>query len=468
MQTKDQHEELFLFLWGISSLFQLFALSAYRSVVFGSTLGLVEFAIIAPALWLTIKPSSRKAAFILLVLHCAAFVLRAPMIPSHRTTVFVTHVAMCAAWCSILLSRKYTKGDWFLLFQSYAQPVVIAVYFFACFHKLNEAFLSVAHSCASAFYLRFAAWFPLAINETWAAQTAIYATLLVEGLLPVALLWKRTRFAAVLVAVLFHSILSADYHQHTMDFSSIMFALLILFLSPQEIKAARSLFAEENGQIFTQRLKLILISFFVGTFALGFLATTPEWALFYEAVKHGIWYSFAALVLFTLIRIWPNRSPAALTSSGLKPAPSLYWAPLGVTLFIGILPYLGLHQRSSFDMYSNLKIIGNQSNHLIWRTPLDPFGFTADLVQVHSSSIPEFSEGQSAVSQPGLALPYFEFQSVVSRYPEAKVSYTRGGQRFEVSRIADEPSLATPPSWILRKLLWFRRVDLQGLGTCQW
>lgn len=469
LETQIHHERIFLFLWGISTVFQLFALSAFKAVQTGSFLGIVEFFMLVPALWLVAKPESRRAALVLIAFHVAALVLRAPAVPSHRTTVFVINVAMLAGFlASWLDSKKGTdSSSWFAYFLPVARLQLLLVYFFACFHKLNSGFTSLEHSCASAFYLRFASWFPFAPNAPWAAETAIHATLVIEGALPLLLFIPRTRHAAIVLGVLFHSILSADYHQHTMDFSSIMFALLILFVSGKDIEAVRSLLTpEKSGLLYPWRMRFTLWALLFGTALFGLYASEPQAIRLYDGLRHAIWYSFAAFVLFFVVLARLKVKGTSCQDAKLKlPRPSWLLVCNVVTVFIGILPYLGIHHRSSFDMYSNLKIVGNKSNHYIWTHAFDLLGNTSDLVQVTSSSLPRL---QTDFVEPGLSITYFELQSLLADNPEAQVTYNRAGVSYDLKAASDSPEFQSKPHWLTRKLLWYRHVDLNSPGHCQW
>jgi hypothetical protein len=468
-ETQIHHERIFLFLWGISTVFQLFALSAFKAVQTGSSLGIVEFFMLVTALWLVAKPESRRAALLLLIFHVAALALRAPAVPSHRTTVFVINVAMLAGFLAYWLRSKKDASDssWFAYFLPVARLQVLLVYFFACFHKLNSSFTSLEHSCASAFYLRFASWFPFAPNAPWAAETAIHATLVIEGTLPLLLFIPRTRHIAIVLGVLFHSILSVDYHQHTMDFSSIMFALLVLFVSDKDINAARKLLTpEKNGLLYPWRMRFTLWALLFGTALFGLYASEPYAVGLYNGMRHAIWYSFAAFVLFFVVFARSKVKEAACPDAKLK-LPKPRWLLLCnlIAIAIGVLPYLGIHHRSSFDMYSNLKIVGNKSNHYIWTHPFDLFGHTADLVQVTSTSLPRL---QSDIVEPGLYMTYFELQSLLSENPEAQITYIRGGVSYELKAARDSAEFQSKPHWLTRKLLWYRHVDLNSPGHCQW
>jgi len=53
-------------------------------------------------------------------------------------------------------------------------------------------------------------------------------------------------------------------------------------------------------------------------------------------------------------------------------------------------------------------------------------------------------------------------------HPTASITYMRHGATVTRARAADDPELVRPIPLLLRKLLWFRPVDLDRHSRCQW
>ena len=148
----------------------------------------------------------------------------------------------------------------------------------------------------------------------------------------------------------------------------------------------------------------------------------------------------------------------------LRPAGVLWLIPL-LMVFNGFTPYLGLKTRSSFDMYSNLRIRGTESNHFLIPHPLDLLGYSGDLVRVMESD--EIALQQDFIT-PGLYSTYFEFRSYFSSRPNAAVKYEHNGEVFNLARADERPELMSRPGMLERKLVWYRPVDPSPKNRCQW
>src|SRR5262249_1914453 len=116
---------------------------------------------------------------------------------------------------------------------------VALFYAIAFLWKLNHDFFRAGTSCAATGWARVAAQFGW-VPDRALATAAIWSTLLFEGLGFLLLLVPRTRSVAVLALVGFHTALGLDIVWNFLNFSSAMFALLVLFLEPEALARART------------------------------------------------------------------------------------------------------------------------------------------------------------------------------------------------------------------------------------
>jgi hypothetical protein len=105
-------------------------------------------------------------------------------------------------------------------------------------------------------------------------------------------------------------------------------------------------------------------------------------------------------------------------------------------------------------MFSNLMTEGDRWNHFLLPRAMKVFPLQDDLVQVVRSSDRRFREFANRRTQ----LVWVHFQSLVGNYPHISIAYERGGQRYEVARVGDDPVLARRPGRIVGKLMAFRTV----------
>lgn len=464
-QSLEGKYRIFAVFWALSTCFQQFAMGSYLSSLQGNPIGLVEALYFIPALFVLLKPSSRLALLGLAALGIIGFLTRLPNIPSHRTAATMINISILVALVPKMLSaagpdKSNSHAGEEALFQ-HLRGVCVILYFFAVFHKLNTGYLNPESSCAATFYARMASWLLIAPSTTWAQYAAIYGTLLAESLIPICLCFTRTRRFGLALGVLFHSVLSVDHHQHTMDFSSVMFSLFVAFLSRADLAYFSAKFGVSAS---SKKLRLVLATFVTLVVLAGIYAVRAGDFMAFSALKHALWYSFALFTLLSAGELFAF-APANEEAQAPRFATSLGGKTLFATFaLVGCLPYLGLHYRSSFDMYSSLRVEAFGSNHLIMPAAWDPLNNFKDLVEVLESSdatLNSFAEGK-------WLLTYFEFQDYLFKHPETRVHYRYKGEENIVTRAGDREEFKKAPPFLLRKLLWFRPIDSAPLARCTW
>jgi hypothetical protein len=110
------------------------------------------------------------------------------------------------------------------------RALVILTYAFAAFHKLNHDYVSPQSSCGIRL-LHF--YFQGRLANIWTNRLivvgGIWAPVIVEGAIPVLLLFNQTRVVGVFVAVCLQSLFGLARNAH---FSVVMYAGLVVFLPP--------------------------------------------------------------------------------------------------------------------------------------------------------------------------------------------------------------------------------------------
>lgn len=228
---------------------------------------------------------------------------------------------------------------------------VLIVYFFATFHKLNHDFFDTTVSCGSQFldHVKFLHSFP-DISSTF----IIYCTVVVEAVLTFLLVSPRTWKMAALVGIIFHLGLSFDYFKMFINFTAIMAGLLSMIANPLPI----------DNIILNKRNYKILLLFLITAFMLtGFNFISTDLYIFIVHSLLIVWCF--GLILFLL----SSGSSFSFSNSGLE-------IILVCVVFLnGAAPYIGLKNRGSFNMYSNLQISSKYSNHLLISKGGDVLGF---------------------------------------------------------------------------------------------
>jgi len=115
-----------------------------------------------------------------------------------------------------------------------ARAITVMLYGFAAFAKLNHDFVDVSVSCAAQFYGHITRWWPPLPDGPELRRAVVLGTIAAESLLALGLCVRRLRPVAVFGGLLFHIGLALDATKAFLNFSSVMFALLLLFL-PREL-----------------------------------------------------------------------------------------------------------------------------------------------------------------------------------------------------------------------------------------
>jgi hypothetical protein len=389
-----------------------------------------------------------------------------PAVPNHRIVLaFIAATIMLSSIRSTLWTKKTTtRSDT----DSEAQGVAtlrwltIILYSAASLAKLNYSYLNPETSCARRFLGESLLLHGLSHPET-IATLVIWWSILGELAIALLLIPKRTRVFGIFFGVLFHLALATDYLTFFSNFSGAMYVLLFAWLSES---AATSLWerGERLWRTLIPTVGFLLAGILVA--ALSGLLEPAVWAALRYPVSMVFGLTSAVLLL-----------PQALSSIRRSPSPSHYrfpppfWVLIAAALLNAASPYLGIKTRSSFSMYSNLRIDHTASNHLLMPASADIFGYLGDSVTIISSSDEEFLKN----APPGdKELPYISLCTYLARMdgtpssptPKTTVTFRRHG--IEVTASQGDPLPKDCPPWIARKLLLFGAVGPGSDLECRW
>ena len=114
----------------------------------------------------------------------------------------------------------------------------------------------------------------------------------------------------------------------------------------------------------------------------------------------------------------------------------------------GFAPYLGLKTAQTFSMFANLRLEGDQPNHLILRRPPGPFHYLADPVRVISA---DNAPRLETLARRELSVTRYDLLNQMERAGEnAAVTYQRPGEspiRVTRSELRDAFDDRLHPRW---------------------
>lgn len=439
----------FVVAWGLAALFHL-----EYAIVFGRepalapklTAALLTAAALA-ACW---RPSVATLTALAAAILTDVAVLM-PAVPNHWLLAALVSLGL-------LLARPGAEVGRTLLGRVRA-PLMLATavfYLWTGTWKLNADFLRLDASCAVASWDRLVHWFAWLPDAPAARAAIVGGTLGIELLGPLLLLLPATRGVAVLGFVGFHVLLGLDAAKVYLNFASVMFPLLLLFLPDAAVERLGRFVPARAG-----RLARIASAGYLAVALAGIVAgpTSPLFLL----GRWVVWLVYAiALFALVLLAVVPPARPSRPLPAGA--AGSLAWIVPLLVLANGVAPLLGLKTRTSWQMYSNVRLEPDASNHFLFARTLDVAGALADRVTVGESDGNAFRD----VVGSARALPWVEFRRRVAQNPDAAVTWTRNGVTHRTARAADDPLLTEPLPLPVRKLMIFRPLGPGAEALCDW
>jgi hypothetical protein len=279
----------------------------------------------------------------------------------------------------------------------------------------------------------------------------------IELSVPIMLAWRVTRQRWVLVAMAFHFALALDRPQHIYDFSSVLLALFVLFLSDEfatdSLARVRRLAGGVGGP-------LRVVAAGAAAFCIMAAASTASTERTLIDVGFVIWL-VVGLGMLVLTALWvmrrelPPPPPVASVSPAMAVVPAL-------VVLNGLTPYTEVKTANAWNMYSNLRTVGGDTNHYLLPGTVQLINGQDAIYRVVSSDDP----GLEYYRENELGLSERQLRGYFSANPDAE-AVLRSGDR-EVRVVAGEPHpFDDPVPEIVRKLAVYRAADVSGAQRCQ-
>lgn len=399
-----------------------------------------------------------------------------PDVGAHRLAILLFGSFLIMYFAFRWLRFSENRKDWFQEVAPTLAVMVLILYFFTAFFKINSEFLDPNYSCVTSMISKiFSVWkiqgpdFP-----DWTLRLSIWSSIIIEFLLIPLIYFRRTRPLGLFLGTVFHLILGlAGYFR----FSLIINALYLAFIPEELVKKTLASKFVKNILYVTTAL-IIGIGIFRPVITNHLILDKEIWN----------WYMFLVYVIVS-IPVWKaiwryGRQYEGRNETSIRSR--LPWAyhffPF-LVVFVGMMPFLGLKTQGGISMFSNLRTEGGASNHLIVPDgAFEFFHFQRDLVDVE---IVEFKQkpniGKTTrrlYSLPGwvkmrnFKIPLFELQRfrnviVDANLGEFVIKYSYQGQKHS-SNFVDDPLLTGSWPRLLGKFLMFRPVIAPRQNFCPW
>lgn len=399
------------------------------------------------------------------------YLVRLPVASNNKTISFVFALGLLAS-AAVLYPRHRHLGVAFRneLYEHVrvvARLLLATMYFYGIFHKINADFFDPEVSCAVGLYRPLAAPFGLDDNPV-GRYLAIWSTFAVEAIAIVGLFWRRWFAVGLIASLAFHYVIPISAYSWYMDFSSLVFALYLLSMPREASSQLYRIVREHAVEPLCSRFGrlglllplagLLMVLLFV---VAGLSQVYPGRGgmLLLHSVFMALWAIVGGAAMVGMV--WATVQFAPYYGKSEPRHPNWLWVIPGIYFVSCLSPYVGLKTESSINMFSNLHTEGGQTNHLLFARPPYLFSYQDELVRVVDASNPQMVQS----GRSGLWNVKFSIDEYLRRNPQAWVSYQRADGT--VARMVDARSLETAPaSWLERKLLVFKQVDLARPKVC--
>jgi hypothetical protein len=337
-----------------------------------------------------------------------------PTLSNH--TIIKNFLVLSVLWAFFYCCRKSNLKSFFSVFAPTGRSLLVVMYFFGVFHKINSDFLDPAVSCAVALWQRMPASLA-AIDSLYAYHIFIYGTLIIETVILFLLFGRNTRHWGILFGVFFHSILGVSGYAFFPPFSTLTVVLHLLFVSPEQADriVKGRVWQNSFGKIATVIGFLMLI---VWLSLIGWLASNT---LYSSAALIWLVFPLALVLVLWTCKSNKNESPVG---QGVLRSSSFVLNLIAVLFFVnGWMPYFGLKTAQSMNMFANLQLENGQNNHLLMKYFDKPFEYLDDVVFINEV---QQSEKLTYHRLNNLPIVYHDMLAELVDNPEATVSYSRG------------------------------------------
>ncbi len=442
----EDHFSIFACSWGIYSIFHFCYLLFYQNTTTPG-ISLLSWSFMFLAVYLVFNPRAFHVFLLLVAIQLIEMFWIMPITSNHAIIYLFFLVAMvCASFFTI--AKGLTYSDYFKIIAPTGRWLLVIMYFFGIFHKINTDFLNPSSSCAVALWVEYP--FPEIVkNHPFFQYSAIYGTFVIEGAIMLALFSKRFRYVAVVSGMAFHLFLGLSSFAFYGPFSFLSFALHTLFLPSTALES----YKKSNIYTYACRYRWVIYSaLFIWIISLCTMA------YMHQLIPLIGLFAIISLPLFIFIVMFGN-TPDTEPERKYLLLPNILGAVIAILFFLNnMAPYAGLKTHQSINMFANLHLEGGRSNHLVFPNPPSLFPYLNETVEISRWEV----DGEEIPTlKPGREMVYYALLSAMHDVKDLKVTYIKNGKTYEdvsYHDIADEIDSYIHSKYI-RKWLIFSVVD---------
>lgn len=412
-----------------------------------------------------------KILFVSTVL-CSTFwyLLREPFGVNHLFYEAIVSLALSTILIIYYFNKKTNSFNTY--FVENAIPLlrtfIIILYFFVVLHKLNYDYFDIEISCGAVLFENLIQNLKLTkfgfVNSIYAnnsilfAYISVYSAILLEGIIPLLLIFKKTRKIGVIIGLLFHFLLGFEGLGAIISFTAMMFTYLILFWDNATTERFMSLIGAYKSKLRVCFVLIIIILVMVYTFV--------SERVFKETFGI-IWIIYSISIILIYVQISNLKKPSYSLEFITKN--STYYIFTFCLLLNGFSPYLGLKTQTVFSMFSNLKTENATNNHFFIPETLQIFNYQKEVVSIIDTDMTNLVLEEHWNNTTEYKLVLFEFIKKINSIEDGFVKFTVNNKNYSILKKEGrviESNVNLNQSLILKKLLLFRPIYDQ-INYCQ-
>ena len=455
---------VFAWLWAFSVVLHLLYLAnSYAAFSAFTADHVVHLALGVAAVALLLQPRSLVLLAAVCVLTPVTAWFEAPRLGNHWLLASLVALVLLGAMAIGVLVRPRDVSARILRDGlPSARLLFLVVYGFCALAKFNTSFIDPTVSCANVFADEVANSLGLSrfssIGSSWWMYAIPWGVMAIESSVVVLLIVARTRVLGVILALLFHGLIALDTAHAFSDFSSVITALVILFLP-------ETYFAMLSDRLQTRSVRVGVV--LVAAISAGLLVWQSTDTAFRSVevigdLRDWMWWIVWGIVAIVTVT-WAVRTRTLRSDVTLVPQDR--WLLMGpaAAFLIGCGPYLEIRTGTSWNMYANLQTANGSSNSFLIPATAALSDAQSDPVRILSSS----DSGLRQYVDTGDGLPLINLRGYTSTQPDASLTYERNGEVITVEHTRRDSVLGAPLPWWEQKVFVFRSLDTSAPIECQ-
>ncbi|MFT3948643.1 MAG: hypothetical protein QM763_16895 [Agriterribacter sp.] len=399
-----------------------------------------------------------------------------PAVPNHMFFEWLVNLTLLVTIFYFLIKAKSyninsIEDKLWARFMPAGKIALFILYFYVVFHKLNSDFFNPEVSCGGIFFEDVIRNFGLhhitfmhdilLVDNLGLRTTSIYLTIIAEAVIPILLIFRKTRNAGILTGVLFHLVLPFQGHTGIYSFSAMLFTFYVFFWGEDTFVKFNTFLSKYNKPITLYFIGSFIALIFIKKFAGWFLFNTSStlfWFI-YSVVYIVLFYSSTRNKIFS----FPQQ---LITNYNI----GLLWMSPIIIFINGLSPYLGLKTEFSYSMFSNLRTEGGITNHYLVPVTTQVFDYQKQIVTILETNNNDIKKADK-YHQKDVHFVLFEFIRLLNKNKnDFYVKFSVGGKNYIVKKTngvyEEDGGLDMTQNYWLQKFFRFRNV-YDGPSLCQ-